>query len=150
MSNTDTKQMWVSDPCYVIDDDKWDRFLDETLCLGVFPSKEAWRELSHERNPKDKQNGVFPLEDGMTCAVSSTAHGDGCYPDDEGRSYGVDAGVLGIFPAEYAKKRGLRNGHLGHYVDAPADYTPTVSYEDGVIDFGVVRIHTGGPLSFNP
>ena len=146
MSNTQTKQMWVSDPCYIIEDYEWPSVLDETLYFNLFPNAKAMREHDAS-NPRDVQHGVFTLKlagtRGITCAVSATAHGDGCYPDEEGRSYGVDAGMLGIFPARYAMHRGLDGSTLGHFVDAPADYTPTVSYEDGVIDFGVVRINTG-------
>jgi len=142
MSANKTKEMWVGDPCYVINDEEWGGVLDDTLYFNLFPSKEAMERGDHEYSPKDKQNGIFKLKDGVTCAVSTTAYGDGCYPDAEGREYGVDAGMLGIFPAEYAKQRGLLDGHLGHYVEVPTDYKVTVSYSDGTIDFGAVCIDT--------
>ena len=140
MSANNTKEMWVGDPCYIIDDDQWADVLDYTLYFNLFPSREAMSKGHHKYNPRNKQNGVFTLKDGVTCAVSGTAYGDGCYPDDEGRHYGVDAGMLGIFPAEYAARTG--NSRFGHFITVPADYEVTVSYDDGTIDFGVVSIHT--------
>ncbi len=145
-ANNNTKEMWVGDPCYIIEDYEWPSVLDATLYFNLFPSWEAMSKGNHEYNPKDKQNGVFTLNldgtRGITCAVSTTAYGDGCYPDDEGRHYGVDAGMLGIFPARYALHRGLDGSTLGHFITVPADYKVTVSYDDGTIDFGVVRINT--------
>ena len=140
-----TKEMWVGDPCYIIDMSQWADVLDYTRYFNLFSSKEAMGK-GEGYNPKDKQNGVFTLKDGVTCAVSTTAYGDGYYPDDEGRHYGVDAGMLGIFPAEYARtfqrNGGERNPHLGHFITVPADYKVTVSYDEGTIDFGVVCINT--------
>ena len=136
-NNMYKKEMWVGDPCYIIDGLQWDDVLDYTRYFNLFPSREAMS--NHEYNPRNKQHGVFTLKDGMTCAVSATAYGDGCYPDDEGRHYAVDAGMLGIFPAEYAR---TGNSQFGHFITVPADYKVTVSYDDGTIDFGVVSIHT--------
>ena len=138
MSENNTKEMWVGDPCYIIDGLQWDDVLDYTRYFNMFPSREAMS--NDEYNPRNKRHGVFTLKDGVTCAVSTTAYGDGCYPDDEGRGYAVDAGMLGIFPAEYARTGDWR---LGHFITVPADYKVTVSYDDGTIDFGVVSIYTG-------
>ena len=139
MSENNTKEMWVGDPCYIIDDDQWADVLDYTRYFNLFPSREAMSKEHREYNPRNEQHGVFTLKDGVTCAVSTTAYGDGCYPDDEGRHYGVDAGMLGIFPAEYAL---TGDSQFGHFITVPADYKVTVSYYDGTIDFGVVSIHT--------
>lgn len=143
MSENNTKEMWVGDPGYIIDDDQWDDVLDYTRYFNLFPSREAMSEGHHGYNPRNKQNGVFTLKDGVTCAVSATAYGDGGYPDDEGRLYGVDAGMLGIFPAEYARTARTGDPQFGHFITVPADYKVTVSYDDGTIDFGVVSIYTG-------
>ena len=140
MSENNTKEMWVGDPCYIIDRDQWADVLEYTRYFNLFPSREAMSEGHHGYNPRNKQNGVFTLKGGVTCAVSRTAHGDGCYPDDEGRHYAVDAGMLGIFPAEYAH---TGDWQLGNFITVPADYKVTVSYDDGTIDFGVASIYTG-------
>jgi hypothetical protein len=40
-------------------------------------------------------DGEFNLHDGRRFALFNTTYGDGCYSDQFGRSYGVDAGSIG-------------------------------------------------------
>ena len=66
------------------------------------------------------ENGVFfiPSEisgipDGCFFAVASTAWGDGCYTDNAGRRYPVDAGVIGVLPLELVDfNRYTDDGHI--------------------------------------
>jgi hypothetical protein len=124
---------WIGDLCYVLGN-VWDEFCDLTtsghICL----------------------NGEFELSDGRKFATYGTAYGDGVYIDESGRTYGVDAGLIGCTLAE-----GLTEGiELGHIVDFPSDFV--TYYEDkGVIRFGNVYIDTNpsehywddGPTSYD-
>ena len=59
----------------------------------------------------DYSDGIYEdPETGLSFAVASTAYGDGTYEDDYGRTYGVDAGVIGLVPGELAEK-GTDGGH---------------------------------------
>ena len=58
-------------------------------------------------NAHDCDDGVFfipeedsGIPDGCFFAVASTAWGDGCYQDNAGRNYPVDAGNIGVLPLE--------------------------------------------------
>lgn len=64
---------WVGDPCYCFDG-SWHKILDSSNYL-----KEPYY-----------KDGVA-----VVCALS-TAHGDGMYLDRQGRSYPVDAGLIGL------------------------------------------------------
>jgi hypothetical protein len=71
----------VGDPCYAfkVDHSVWMEWLED-----------AWRDVDANR--------VTILDGrvrGMRIAASRTAHGDGEYPDQDGNSYPVDAGLLG-------------------------------------------------------
>lgn len=72
---------YVGDLCYALEDDIYhDVFGGQGYANGFY------------RNGDD-----FFL-------VSGTAFGDGCYVDTLGRSYYVDAGIIGICPIHLAKK----------------------------------------------
>lgn len=74
--------IYIGDICYVMDDEIYDKF---------------WGD---EHNYID---GVFTYN-GVKFGVYSTAYGDGCYRGSDNRSYGVDAGVIGVVPMELWKK----------------------------------------------
>lgn len=48
-------------------------------------------------------DGKYSTPSGFAFAVAGTAYGDGEYSDQDGRLYGVDAGVIGIVPLELVK-----------------------------------------------
>jgi hypothetical protein len=69
---------YIGDPCFVLDDEHY----NSTVCDG--------------------EEG-FHTNATHTIGYFSTAYGDGCYRGTNGQSYGVDAGIIGIVPAELIK-----------------------------------------------
>lgn len=78
------KGFYIGDICYVLNDDIYD---------GI------WGKIGQY------QDGEYATGGGNKFAMASTAYGDGCYGDDYGNVYGVDAGVLGLVPLELVAKR---------------------------------------------
>jgi hypothetical protein len=112
----------ISDPCYVLDDADYDRLLTDTDYFNV-----------------DSGGGVFKDSvTGLSFAVFSTAYGDGCYLDNYGRRYGVDAGCIACIPLEM----------LDGFTPSSDSYLETfynpfeVYYNSGKIHFGRVMINT--------
>jgi hypothetical protein len=66
---------YVGDPCYCFND-SWDGLLKQT---------------DYFREPVARDSEDVPF-----VVAFSTEYGDGTYYDDDGRSYGVDAGLLGL------------------------------------------------------
>ena len=115
---------WVGDPCYAFDD------------------QEAWMALLYSADFENRDL----LEAAANTAVgefaftaSGTYCGDGCYPDDEGNTYPVDAGLIGVVRPEEAEVPEPFGMRLVEF-DEPF----TVRYEDGDIVIGHLTIHTGG------
>ena len=71
---------FVGDPAYAFDGDAWTEALD---------SSEGFDELNY--GAKIMQGPAF--------TASGTAYGDGTYTGSDGKSYSVDAGLLGVVPA---------------------------------------------------
>ena len=67
---------YVGDLCYVMHDE-WDEFCSLTI------------------NGHNVLSGEFNLKDGRRFATYTTKYGDGNYFDQEGKSYDVDAGLIG-------------------------------------------------------
>jgi hypothetical protein len=112
----------ICDLCYVMDKE-WNE-----VCDLLFSNE-------GERDSK----GVYQLEDGRRFALHGTAYGDGAYADNEGRTYYVDAGVIGCI----AKKD--LHGYSGpgqgvHEVHFTEDFE--TSYDEGTIRFGHIAIET--------
>lgn len=112
---------WLGDPCYCIDNQNvW-----MNLCSQWFSGD------GYERNPLVHHGDHFVLG-------FSTQHGDGCYADNYGFEYGVDAGMIGLVPVGFADKD---PGGLSRKVvfEKPTycERTP-----EGVLTFGRFRINT--------
>ena len=73
---------YIGDPCYVIEGEKWDKFLIPYWGLN--------------------QGGVFDFDSIPVCAFA-TQWGDGCFPASDGSILGVDAGIIGAIPLELCK-----------------------------------------------
>ena len=135
-------EYFVGDPCYVLTEEngfKGRQILEETKIFNAYGDNER------DPLPREAQHGLFEIGD-YRIGVSSTHGGDGCFEDPKGRSYPVDAGMLGVIPAGAIKNRASikPNGDytpLGHIVEFTKPFT--VDYEDGVIKFGdTVEIDT--------
>lgn len=93
---------YIGDICYVLSDEVYHGFWGDKL---------KFKDGVHQVPGSD-----------YSFAVSGTACGDGCYADDNGRCYPVDAGVIGLVPLELVKnedgseKAGLDNFDLGTIV----------------------------------
>jgi len=110
----------LGDPCYVIPENMWDDFCESTKGYN-------YKRLEHE---------------GHTAMAFGTDHGDGAFYDQQGREYGVDAGMIGLVPALWAKPR--------HPLDRskPVQITLTKPTkcsrsDNGTLTFGDIKIVTG-------
>ena len=110
---------YVGDLCYVLSD-RWTEFCSLTI------------------DGHSVKNGVFTMADGLTFATFTTAYGDGCYMDEQGRDYPVDAGLIGCVKVESVDKDA--NLGLGNVHTFESDFEV---YSDGqVITFGDISIDT--------
>lgn len=122
---------YIGDPCYVFTDSQWDKIMEETNVFGAGDNTDI------------KFDGTF-FVDGIECAVADTAYGDGVYDvrvnGEFLTSIGVDAGCIAIIPINAIPDSMLREAcRLGVIVDQ--GYIP-VSAENGVFNFGAIRIDT--------
>jgi len=112
---------YVGDLCYVMHD-KWDDFCAVTI------------------DGNEVLDGEMNLPSGVRFATFRTAFGDGEYRDEQGRSYGVDAGLIGCIRVEDIAEEELENLDLGHVIDFPENFQTYSA--NGVIVIGHVRIDT--------
>lgn len=70
---------YIGDLCYVLGEENY----ESTVCDGA---------------------DGFHTNGKHVIGYFGTAYGDGCYQDTKGRSYGVDAGIIGIAPAALLEK----------------------------------------------
>lgn len=126
---TSKKGFYIGDICYVLDD---------SIYHGIW-------------GKADYQDGVYETPFGKF-AAASTAFGDGCYDDQYGHNYGVDAGVIGIVPWEILEQqkkwKDLKNSSdteklnsLGRFVEGTeADFCATgrgKHREDGLFEIDI-------------
>ena len=76
----------IGDPCYCF---------DNALPHGM------WMEWLNDADYLNEQRILDGSVKGMRIAASSTQHGDGTYPDQDGFMYNVDAGLLGAVRIEF-------------------------------------------------
>jgi hypothetical protein len=72
-------EYWVGDPCYSVPDDKWMTWLQDAR---------------YELEP----DILLAEIDGLPVLGITTAHGDGKYRSNQGDSFPVDAGMIGLTP----------------------------------------------------
>jgi|LakMenEpi03Aug12_release.lakeMendotaPanAssembly.Ray.scaffolds.fasta_scaffold00051_69 hypothetical protein len=112
-------EYYIGDLCYVIDDENWDNFCAMT-CFG-----------------NHVLDGEFNFQ-GTAIACYGTMYGDGCYRDQTGHEYPVDAGLIGcILLSEITKPEGVEHGRVVTFERS----FRTFSYR-GVIGFDNVQIDT--------
>lgn len=112
---------YIGDLCYVMHD-VWDEFCDITI------------------SGNECLEGVFALQNGVKFATYSTAWGDGCYRDNYGREYPVDAGLIGCIRVEDIDETEIGNISSGNVVEFRDEFA--VYSRDGVIHFGDVCVDT--------
>ncbi|HEY6965879.1 MAG TPA: hypothetical protein VI229_00295 [Burkholderiales bacterium] len=112
-------EYFLGDPCYFFTHDDWSKVL-ETCDTFNSPVGRA-------------PNGDSVLGFG-------TKYGDGTYRDNEGREYGVDAGMLGLIPVGAITRERGEVERLCHRVKF-AQPTLCVNF-DGAMQFGRIRIDT--------
>lgn len=120
---------FIGDPCYAIDE--WDDYLNEYLFVKGETSE-----------GKGGENSIGTFK-GRPVFAGGTAFGDGCYDGDDGNSYGVDSGTIGVTPYElcskYTDSRLKRLGTIRTFKE-PFD----VFVEDGVFFIADLIIDTKG------
>jgi hypothetical protein len=157
MTETTTQKYYIGDLCYVLTSDDW-----WTYC-AAYDNKPC--DTCHEEDGYDPSIWIDPeageweaylADDGKEpwrpCLAFSTAFGDGCYRDQEGREYCVDSGGIGCIRVDHANpekladalERGL--GHLHEFEGTLDDlsrdyYEGTITFSDG---YTTVEIATGG------
>lgn len=125
---------YVGDLCYVMTDAEWDAFCDLTI---------------------DRMNcldGEFTMPDGRKFATYSTQYGDGCYADQFGNQYGVDAGLIGCIRVEDINPEKLDGVSEGAVHEFGTDFVTGggrgVKGWSGTIQFGRVLIETDADVDF--
>ncbi len=110
----------LGDPCYVIRDKDWLDFCNQ-----------------HSYNETDN-NACVTLNDSTQVVAFSTYYGDGCYTDQNGNSFPVDAGLIGLVPISYIEESTQKN--LTDY----RDLCTLVEFEEDALCFTVDGILTFG------
>ena len=103
---------WIGDPCYVIDENQWDGFLEEVDC----------EETLFQFNNLD-----------VVCAETN---GDGCW-DFDGKTYGIDAGLMAVIPAELVGENAAETGIFVENVDQVTVIRSRYDHFQGFIVGGV-------------
>lgn len=121
---------YVGDLCYVMDDAEWNEFCKLTI------------------KGNDCLEGEFEMPDGRRFATYSTKWGDGCYRDQSGNEYCVDAGLIGCIRVEDIRAEKYENlERLGAIHEFRSDFLTSGGRStnrgwDGIIQFGLVFIET--------
>jgi len=121
-----TETFWVGDPCYVLGD--------------------VWGEVIDLLFPGYAENAIYgehTLKDGRKFVTFSTAYGDGLYYDQFGRSYPVDAGMIGAIRLEDIRDLPIRPdlGNL-HNLTPSAVYENSYSEDGTIVIGGEIRVET--------
>jgi hypothetical protein len=112
---------YIGDLCYVMHPE-WDEFCSLTI------------------NDNKVLDGEFNLKDGRRFATFTTKWGDGTYKDEQGRKYGVDAGLIGCINVKDITPSELENLKDGHVVEFVQDFSTFSA--GGVIRIGSICIDT--------
>jgi len=80
----------IGDPCYFINDENWDKVLEDTNFFGC--------PMVNDKKPADWDEGLFHYK-GKPCFAHATKYGDGEYRIlGRGKSVAVDSGAIGVMP----------------------------------------------------
>jgi len=111
---------WLGDPCYSVPENLWSPLLDSCEIFNLPIGKVT-------KNGQEYEVLAF-----------GTAYGDGCYTDQDGHSFPVDAGLIGLTPAGLADDQ-----PFGSLLVEFTEETKC-SCCDGVLKFGTYTINTKG------
>ena len=112
----------LGDPCYSVPDEDWHMLLES---------------CEYFEKPIGTVNGVQVL-------AFRTMYGDGEYKDNMGNKYGVDAGLIGLVPLEYADLTQINWGKEGPViVEFKLNTHCYMHDESGMLEFGAYKIPTG-------
>jgi hypothetical protein len=141
---------YIGDLCYVLTEKNgydWGEFLKATLHY-VPPEAAQQGDSARYQALRESSARAHYVYRGTRFFCSSTLYGDGVYPDNFGRWYGVDAGIIGCIPLS-ALPHGvpeMAHGHT-HTFDRSFECAPLnllVDDEDpGEIRMGEVSVYTG-------
>ena len=116
---------YIGDLCYVMHEE-WDE-----VCGKFFEG----------RSDHGCNEGEFTLKDGTRFASYSTKWGDGTYRDNSGRTYMVDAGLLGVVALKDLDLSNPDNDCSGGTI-VEFKQPFNCEGEDGIMRFGNVMIDT--------
>jgi hypothetical protein len=113
---------YIGDPCYAIEGNHWSKWLTNA---GLYT------------NPDMLTGNIV---DSFDAHAFSTAYGDGTFYDQEGREYGVDAGLIGLVPISYLEANNVKVEKYWTFVtfDRPTE----CSSFKGTLSFGDIVINT--------
>ncbi len=115
---------FLGDPCYAVPDEDW------------MPLLESCDYFNADRNDTGSPVGRVR---GFEVLAFGTKYGDGEYLDQYGKSYPVDAGLIGLTPVGLIADTGYALP-LGQIVSFDRE---TLCYEDdGILTFGHIVINT--------
>lgn len=114
-------EYYIGDLCYVLHD-RWDEFCALTI------------------NGNNVLDGEFNFKDGTRFATFTTKYGDGCYYDEQGNEYPVDAGLIGCINVDDIAPNERDNMVSGRVIEFIQDFSTFSA--GGVIRFGSVVIDT--------
>jgi hypothetical protein len=118
------------------------------LCYVMHPEwDEACNIFFQGRDDHGCNEGEFNLKDGRRFVSYSTKYGDGCYEDQNGNVYCVDAGLIGCIKVEdirdeISEKEMMRLGNIVEFKQPFTCHGGRTREWDGVIQIGHLRIET--------
>lgn len=114
----------LGDPCY---------------CFSSDDPDDLWMKLLESCDYFDKPIGEV---NGVKILGFHTAYGDGTYAGSDGFDYGVDAGLIGLVPYDFAISQiGTFEPELHQVVEFDKDFE--CSEDNGFMVFGHITIETG-------
>lgn len=116
---------FVGDPCYAVPKKDWMPLLEQTNFFDCYKEGKG--------SPVGDVRELFVLG-------FSTKWGDGTYTDEQGRVYGVDAGMIGLVDARLIDPED-NSVHGGHIITFERDFIAKED-DEGVLTFGHIVIDT--------
>jgi hypothetical protein len=120
MNKLPAGKYYIGDPCY------------------VFENQNNWQKICDMIRNLHRDGDYFTYRN-QKMFISSTSWGDGCYRDNEGHKYPVDAGLIGAIPSDLCEAVG--NGYYKTFTKPFSCHT-SVKKNGNTIRIGDIRIRT--------